>query len=158
MQLARFHACFRHDTAIQDRYPWLADSVRRLEDLLGSILAVPLMKRGLKKAGNLIPPELHEPALRYAKNRKKAMVFLGAAPQTLTHHDCHPGNLFRQTEPGSIGFLDWQLVRLGDGIGDLAYLLATTCLQRTVRAMKQICWPSMLTQQACGEKSVRKSS
>lgn len=125
VQLARFHACFRHDTAIQDRYPWLADSVRRLEDLLGSILAVPLMKRGLKKAGNLIPPELHEPALRYAKNRKKAMVFLGAAPQTLTHHDCHPGNLFRQAD-GSIGFLDWQLVRLGDGIGDLAYLLATT--------------------------------
>ncbi len=124
-QLARLHACFRHDTTIQDRYPWIADSVRQLEDLLGSVLAVPLMKRGLKKAGNLIPPELHEPALHYARNRKKAMAFLGAAPQTLTHHDCHPGNLFRRAD-GGIGFLDWQLVRLGDGIGDLAYLLATT--------------------------------
>lgn len=124
-QLARFHACFQHDTTIKDRYPWIADSVRRLEDLLGSVMAVPLMKRGLKKAGNLIPAELHEPALYYAKNRKKAMVFLGAAPQTLTHHDCHPGNLFWRAD-GSIGLLDWQLVRLGDGIGDLAYLLATT--------------------------------
>jgi len=124
-QLARLHACFQHDTTIQDRYPWIADSVRRLEDLLGSVMAVPLMKRGLKKAGNLIPPELHEPALHYARNRTKAMAFLGAAPQTLTHHDCHPGNLFRLAD-GSIGFLDWQLVRLGDGIGDLSYLLATT--------------------------------
>lgn len=124
-QLARFHARFWQDITLTTSYPWLADSVRQLEDLLGSALAVPLMRRGLSKAGSLIPAELHGPALRYAQNRRKAMAFLNDAPQTVTHHDCHPGNLFWQKD-GSVGFLDWQLVRLGEGIGDIAYLLTTT--------------------------------
>ncbi|MCE1227148.1 MAG: aminoglycoside phosphotransferase family protein [Geobacteraceae bacterium] len=124
-QLARFHAGFWCDTTLPHRYPWVAGSVRQLEDLFGSALAVPLMRCGLRKAGSLIPDELHEPALNYARNRKKVMAFLNDAPQTVTHHDCHPGNLFWR-EDGSVGFLDWQLVRLGEGIGDLAYLLTTT--------------------------------
>ncbi|MBF0552445.1 MAG: phosphotransferase, partial [Deltaproteobacteria bacterium] len=95
------------------------------ENLLGSALSVPLMRRGLQKAGNRVARELYEPALQYAKNRKEVMAFLNDAPQTLTHHDCHAGNLFWKQD-GSVGFLDWQLVRLGDGIGDVAYLLATT--------------------------------
>lgn len=131
-QLARFHARFRRDGSLARRYPWLADSVRQLEDLLGSALAVPLMRRGLRKAGQIIPAELHAPALHYAKNRKKVMAFLGNGPQTITHHDCHPGNLFWRND-GSVGFLDWQLVRLGDGIGDLSYLLATTLAPETRR-------------------------
>lgn len=124
-QLAYFHARFWQDTTLTASYPWIADSVRQLEDLLGSALAVPLMRSGLKKAGSMIPEEIHGPALKYAKNRKKVMAFLNDAPLTLTHHDCHPGNLFWQ-EDGSVGFLDWQLVRLGEGVGDIAYLLATT--------------------------------
>jgi len=124
-QLAQLHAHFWQDTTLATSYPWLADSVRQLEDLLGSALAVPLMRRGLSKAGSLVPEKLHKPALRYAENRRKVMAFLNDAPKTVTHHDCHPGNIFWQ-ENGSIGFLDWQLVRLGDGIGDIAYLLTTT--------------------------------
>ena len=124
-QLAHFHVSFWCDTTLTRRYPWIADSVRQLEDLFGSALAVPLMRCGLRKARDLIPEELHGPALNYARNRKKVMAFLNDAPQTVTHHDCHPGNLFWR-EDGSVGFLDWQLVRLGEGIGDLSYLLATT--------------------------------
>lgn len=124
-QLARFHASFWRDTTLACRYPWIAGPVRELENLLGSALAVPLIYYGLKKAGSLIPEELHGPALHYARNRKKVMAFLNDAPQTITHHDCHPGNLFWR-EDGSVGFLDWQLVRLGEGVGDLSYLLVTT--------------------------------
>ncbi|MBF0475853.1 MAG: phosphotransferase [Deltaproteobacteria bacterium] len=118
-QLARFHAFFWQDKTLKTKYPWIADSV------LGSALSVPLMQRGLQKAGNWVDQKLYEPALQYAKNRKKVMAFLNDAPQTLTHHDCHAGNLFWKQD-GSVGFLDWQLVRLGDGIGDVAYLLTTT--------------------------------
>lgn len=130
-QLAQFHANFWQDVTLMHNYPWIAGSVRRLEDLLGSVLAVPLMRCGLSKAGDLIPGALHGPALTYAKNRKKVMAFLNDAPLTLTHHDCHPGNLFWQ-EDGSAGFLDWQLVRCGEGIGDISYLL-TTALTPEVR-------------------------
>jgi len=130
-QLANFHARFWNNQSLERNYFWLAGSVRRLEDALGSILAVPLMKRGLALAGNFIPATLHSPAVDYARQRHKAMRFLADAPQTLIHHDCHPGNLFwNKSQPG---FLDWQLVRIGDGVGDIAYFLATALSPETRR-------------------------
>ena len=122
-QLAQLHACFWNNVTLDQEYSWLGAPVRRLEDRLGKALAVPLMKRGLKRAGNIIPATLHKPALQYARQRGEAMRLLSEGSRTLTHHDCHPGNLFwNKSEPG---LLDWQLVRIGEGIGDIAYLLAT---------------------------------
>ncbi len=92
--LAHFHAHFvdkaEHDAA----FKWLAGPVRQLEDALGTALAVPLMQRGLRLAGDYIPSSLHKPAMAYACNRKTMMKFLSTGTQTLVHHDCHPGNLF----------------------------------------------------------------
>lgn len=130
-QLAQLHAKFWEHPQLDSHYAWLAGPVRRLEDALGSALAVPLMKRGLRLAGKLIPTELHAPALRYAKQRRKMMAFLNDAPRTLVHHDCHAGNLFWQSN--KVGFLDWQLVRLGEGVSDVAYFLATALLSETRR-------------------------
>jgi Ecdysteroid kinase-like family len=122
-QLATFHACFWDRVKDDPNYFWLASSVRRLEDNLGAILAGPLMKRGLKLAGSLVPKAIYEPVMHYAKNRKKAMQFLTNNMQTLIHHDCHPGNLFwNHVQPG---FLDWQMIRIGEGVSDISYLLGT---------------------------------
>ncbi|MGZ8162009.1 MAG: phosphotransferase [Methylobacter sp.] len=130
-QLAHFHAHFWNKVNLDPTYRWLSGPVRRLEDNLGSTLAVPLMKRGLKLAGNLIPAPLHAPAMHYARHRRLAMRFLSGSPQTLVHHDCHPGNLFwNMSNPG---FLDWQLVRIGEGISDVAYFLATALDPETRR-------------------------
>ena len=122
-QLARFHARFHAQPDLIRTLQWLAGPIRRLEDHLGTILAAPLMKRGLQQAAELIPSSLHEQAMRYARQRRQVMHFLSDAPQTLVHHDCHPGNVFwGESRPG---LLDWQLVRFGEGIGDVAYFLAT---------------------------------
>jgi hypothetical protein len=130
-QLACFHACFWHTKNTHHRYRWLAGPVRRLEDFLGTAMAVPLMKRGLRRAGELVPASLHAPAAHYAKHRRQAMRFLTATPQTLIHHDCHPGNLFwHQSQPG---LMDWQLIRVGEGISDIAYFLATALAPETRR-------------------------
>ena len=122
-QLARFHAFFWNKVALAQTYRWLAGPVRRLEDHLGTALAVPLMQLGLKRSGKLVPGAIRRWAVRYARHRRQAMRFLSDAPQTLVHHDCHPGNIFwRQSQPG---LLDWQLVRFGEGIADVSYFLAT---------------------------------
>ncbi len=122
-QLAYFHAHFWNRIKTSPSYQWLDNPVRRLEDVLGTAFAVPLMKRGLRRAGSLIPAHLHAPAIHYARHRRKAMRFLSEGSQTLVHHDCHPGNLFwHKSQPG---FLDWQLVRTGEGISDVAYFMAT---------------------------------
>jgi aminoglycoside phosphotransferase (APT) family kinase protein len=122
-QLARLHGCFWNHASLDQAYRWLAGAARRWEDVLGTALAVPLMQRGLRHAGDAIPATLHTPAMGYARQRRHAMRVLAAGPRTLIHHDCHPGNLFwTHTFPG---LLDWQLVRIGEGIGDVAYFLAT---------------------------------
>jgi thiamine kinase-like enzyme len=130
-RLARLHARFWNKADFMQAYQWLAGPVRRLEDRLGTALAVPLMRRGLRCAGQLVPKKLHRLAVRYARQRARAMRFLSTAPLTLVHHDCHPGNLFWDgTKPG---LLDWQLVRFGEGISDVAYFLATSLAPETRR-------------------------
>ena len=122
-QLANFHAHFWHDIH-QPHYQWLKGSIRQLEDTLGSALALPLMQRGLKLAGSNIPKSLHAAAIRYAKHRRNIMHYLQQGPHTLIHHDCHSGNLFWNDDQSQVGFLDWQLVRTGESVSDIAYFLA----------------------------------
>ena len=131
-QLARLHARLWNAPSLDREYDWLAGPVRRSEDRLGSALAVPLMRRGLRRAGSAVPTALHAPALGYARRRRQVMRFLADGPRTLVHHDVHPGNLFwQQSEPG---LLDWHLVRIGEGIGDVAYFMATSLTPETRRA------------------------
>jgi aminoglycoside phosphotransferase (APT) family kinase protein len=131
-QLARLHARLWDSPSLDREYRWLAGPVRRTEDRLGSVLAVPLMRRGLRLAGGAVPTALRTPALEYARRRRQAMRFLAGGPRTLVHHDVHPGNLFWR-ESGA-GLLDWHLVRIGEGIGDVAYFLATALTPDTRRA------------------------
>jgi hypothetical protein len=120
--LARFHAAFWGIQHSQN-YRWLGGPIRRLEDALGTLMAVPLMRLGLDKALDAVPGNLHQAALNYAHRRRRIMQFLNRGTQTLVHRDCHPGNFFwNDAKPG---FLDWQLVRMGEGIADIAYFLAT---------------------------------
>lgn len=122
-QLAQFHGHFTSKARYNRSFRWLAGPIRRLEDGLGTALAVPLMRRGLRLASGYVNQRLYGSALRYARYRKKMMRFLSSAQPTLVHHDCHPGNLFwHNNQPG---FLDWQMVRVGEGISDVSYFLAT---------------------------------
>ena len=130
-QLAKLHSHFWNKVHSNQTYHWLAGPVRQLEDHLGTALSVPLMKRGLNLAGELAPSTLHAPAIHYARNRRKVMRFLSGSPKTLIHHDCHPGNLFwNKSKPG---LLDWQLIRIGEGISDISYFLSMAVKPETRR-------------------------
>jgi hypothetical protein len=130
-RLAGLHACFWGDPRLGGACRWLAGAARRWEVRLGTALAVPLMRRGLCQAGGSVPRALHGPAMRYARQRRRVMGVLAEGPQALVHHDCHAGNLF--WEDAGPGLLDWQLVRIGEGIGDVAYCLATALEPATRR-------------------------
>lgn len=121
--LARLHGHFWNKPELLKTEQWLKGLSLDIENHMGSLLAVPLMKRGLQRAEQLVAKKMHAPALRYAAQRRQVKKMLAKHAQTLVHHDCHPGNIFWiEAEPG---FLDWQLVRMGDGVGDVAYFLAT---------------------------------
>ncbi len=135
-ELARLHARFWEHPSLTGEHAWLCGPVRRTEDALGSALAVPLMTRGLARAAEVVPAELHGPALEYARHRTRWMAFLGDGPRTLVHHDVHPGNFFwRDARPG---LLDWHLVRAGEGVGDVAYFLSTSLPPETRRAHEDL--------------------
>ncbi|WP_374089014.1 phosphotransferase [Methylomicrobium lacus] len=129
--LARFHAAF-WGIQCDSNYRWLGGPIRRLEDRLGTLMAVPLMRLGLEKADGAVPGHLHGPALAYARRRRRIMRFLHSGRQTLIHRDCHPGNFF--WNGSNPGLLDWQLVRIGEGIADIAYFLATALEPETRRS------------------------
>ena len=114
------------------------------------------MRRGLALAGDLVPHKLHKSALRYAADRRRITKILASGEQTLVHHDCHPGNLFwAGSEPG---FLDWQLVRMGEGISDLAYFLATALKPESRRKYeKQLLQRYLATLSSCGVKGLDES-
>ncbi|MEQ8716722.1 MAG: aminoglycoside phosphotransferase family protein [Acidimicrobiales bacterium] len=125
--LARLHGTFWDDPRLESQgsLGWLG-SLRRRETRLGDLLAVPLTELGLRRAANLIPPELRSPARRHARRRRSHMEVLAAGPTTLVHADCHPGNIAftRQSPPGAV-LCDWQMVRTGSWARDVAYFLAT---------------------------------
>lgn len=135
-KLAKFHARYWDNPSLPKTHRWLNGFGHAAENHMGTLLAVPLMKRGLERAGHLVPAKLHRSALAYAADRRRFTRMLTAGVQTLVHHDCHPGNLFwTETEPG---FLDWQLVRMGEGISDLAYFLATSLAPETRRSYESV--------------------
>ncbi len=134
-RLANLHGRFWNRSELLKHHRWLNGFSQQTESHMGSLLAVPLMKRGLQAAEDLIDSKLHAPAIHYAAHRRRIKRFLASGPQTLVHYDCHPGNLFwTDSEPG---FLDWQLVRVGEGIGDVAYFLATSLQPETRRKHEQ---------------------
>ena len=122
--LAQLHARFWNKDLDNEHLRRLKGPTRQLEDVLGSLLAVPLMRLALKKAPHLLSDECAKGALEYARHRKSIMALLNQGPQTLIHRDCHPGNFFWQNDQP--GFLDWQLVRIGEGMADVAYFMATS--------------------------------
>lgn len=121
--LAQLHGHYRNTPSLLHAHRWLNGFSHQMETHMGTLMAYPFMKRGLQLAGGLIAKKLHQPALNYAANRRTIKQLLNTDSKTLVHYDCHPGNIFwAGAEPG---FLDWQLVRIGEGIGDVAYFLAT---------------------------------
>lgn len=121
--LAQLHGQYRNKSSLLHAHRWLNGFSHQMETHMGTLMAYPLMKRGLRQAGGLVAKKLHQPALNYAANRRTIKQLLNTDTKTLVHYDCHPGNIFwAGAEPG---FLDWQLVRIGEGIGDVAYFLAT---------------------------------
>lgn len=130
--LAQLHGRYWNKQSLLKSHHWLNDFSHHVENHMGSLLAVPLMKQGLLRAGSHIAESLHKPALRYSANRRLFKRALGSGVKTLVHYDCHPGNIFwDDNEPG---FLDWQLVRCGEGVGDVAYFLATALKPEIRRA------------------------
>jgi Phosphotransferase enzyme family len=77
--------------------------------------AVPF-KAGILKSAGLDVPALQKAFFLRQRALKKM-------PQTIVHGDAHPGNIYVKAD-GSVGLIDWQLVRKAPWTHDISYLIA----------------------------------
>lgn len=130
------HAHFAGDPRLSGPWDWAGPLVGAFEATAGQTVAPFLIRRGLRRAGTLVPDALRGPALDYARHRTRVGRALDGAPRTLLHHDCHPGNLAFGPGP-RVWLTDWQLVRSGPWARDVAYLVATSLPTEERRAHEQ---------------------
>lgn len=133
LALAKLHQQFWEDPRFDHELAWLGAQSEREARL--SSLSRPLLESGFLQAGALLPRGVHRGLRLYASRRRSVQHHLRRGPRTLTHHDCHPGNVFF-TPTGAAGLLDWQLVRTGSWASDVAYLLATALTVADRRAQE----------------------
>lgn len=134
--LARVHAPFWDSPRLADGgdLAWLDHPVHgSFADFLATsgfgiiraVLEEPYKKALLEVAGT--DPETLEATFWRLAQR------LSRAPVTLLHGDPHPGNTYVLPD-GTVGVLDWQLVRRGSWAHDVAYALVAALEPRDRRA------------------------
>jgi hypothetical protein len=124
--LALVHGTFWEDHRLRSsEWSWCRPFVPVPEASAGWLVGPALSALGRRRAAHCLPDDLRSGLARYALRRTPALGRLDHGPQTLVHHDCHPGNLARFAD-GHVALFDWQLVRAGPWASDVAYLLATS--------------------------------
>lgn len=124
-ELAKLHATYWESPRMETDLAWVVQARKGpnkdfLRENDGPTLydiefAVPFKAALLKEAG------LDIPGLQRAFwLRQRA---LKALPQTVVHGDAHPGNVYVKPD-GSVGMIDWQLVRQAPWTHDISYLIA----------------------------------
>ena len=94
--------------------PW---AVRNSEDPM-----LPAVTRALGPLSRRIDPAHQRPEAEWVLRDYPAVArALDSGPLTLLHGDPHPGNLY--LVDGRVGLLDWQVVRRGNRMRDVTYLL-----------------------------------
>ena len=119
--LARLHAHFWQSPRFQTDLSFVnrleTDRDFRLLDLVRQ-LAVPI---ALKKYAHVLPAEIREVVPHLMRNYGRLEQQWAKEPRTLLHGDAHLGNMYFQGD--QVGFLDWQVTQLGQGMRDITYFL-----------------------------------
>ncbi len=94
--------------------------------------------RQLERSFDHVPGGLIEAARRIAPRVSEIKTRLSQPPVTLVHGDLRLDNIFLENSSGAGGIklIDWQAIRLGRGMYDLAYFLSTS-VPVDLRATKQ---------------------
>ncbi|MGI9600931.1 MAG: phosphotransferase [Acidimicrobiales bacterium] len=86
----------------------------------------------MERWGHLYPTQIKAEIERYIPHISSFLVGLGEAGRTLTHNDFRLDNLFFDGD--EVVVLDWQVLGLGDGMGDLVPLLTTNISEEVRQA------------------------
>ncbi len=137
-QLAKLHVTYWESPRMEGDLAWTSQANKGpskdfLRESTGPTLfdiefAVPFKAAILNSAG------LDVPALQKAFFLRQRA--LKKMPQTIVHGDAHPGNIYVKAD-GSVGMIDWQLVRKAPWTHDISYLIAGALSTEDRRAFER---------------------
>jgi hypothetical protein len=133
--LARMHAGFWESPRFGRDLAW----VHSQPDDPNAGLVARLIKRSIKHVeqahADLMPEDVRRQGRAVIERRPDLDARLGRGPLTLLHGDTHVGNMaFDGAEPV---FFDWQVLRRGPGMRDVAYFMVTSLPVETRRAHEE---------------------
>jgi hypothetical protein len=112
--LARLHATY------WERVP---DWIYSISADTAALVTGPLLKTSLRRLAEKTDVRV-EHGRFIADNYRAVAAIMDRTPNTVTHGDAHPGNIYFRD--GEAGLLDWQFVRRGHPGRELAYTLVTS--------------------------------
>ncbi len=115
--LARLHAAFWESERFRGDLSWIVSHATDPNNSVVRRLVRTALGRIERTHADLIPAGARE----LIAERERIERSLAAGPVTLLHGDPHLGNLY--FDGRAPGFLDWQVVRKGHGLRDVAYFL-----------------------------------
>jgi len=136
--IARFHAYWWENPRL-DNFKWLAGSPGVPGDAELAHFREQLWPTFLQKVSKPLPDEVMEigELLGEYKGRIAWHLFI-KTPKTLLHGDYHLDNLmFGTTGEGAFFVVDWQLVKRGRGIWDVAYFLSQNLVPEDRQAIEK---------------------
>jgi len=119
--LARLHARFRESPRFAQDLAWVPGPPRGARGRLERWLSARSHAPTLARFGDVVPEAVRRHVGAVHARRLELEEIWADAPATLLHGDPHPGNLYLRGDVP--GFLDWQVLRRGDGLRDVTYFL-----------------------------------
>jgi aminoglycoside/choline kinase family phosphotransferase len=134
--IARFHAHWWENPKLAE-FTWLTDSSGAPDDARMAGAHREWWPVFLAKAGQDLPDELIEIGESLGERRGDiARHLLTQSPRTLVHSDFHLDNLLFGAEADSLFVVDWQFMKLGRGMSDVAFFLSQNLAPADRRAIE----------------------
>lgn len=122
--LGKIHGKYWESPRLSNDLAWLPTYRKDKNVRLNRLMRKWALKRTLAKFGDIIPDPVKESG-RYINQRYDDLEeYWAQPPQTFIHGDSHVGNMYFNRD--EVGFLDWQVVRRGQGMRDVSYFLVAS--------------------------------
>lgn len=130
--LGKIHGKYWESPRLKGDLAWLPTYWKDKNVRLNRLMRKWALKRTIAKFGDIIPDSVKESGNYINERYDDLENYWAQPPQTFIHGDSHVGNMYFSDQ--GMGFLDWQVVRQGQGMRDVSYFLVASLPTEVRRA------------------------
>lgn len=133
--LGKIHGTFWENPRLRSDLAWLPKYRKDKNVRLNRLMRKWALKRTLAKFSDIIPDPVKESGDYINERYDDLEEYWAKPPQTFIHGDSHVGNMYFSDQ--DMGFLDWQVIRQGQGMRDVSYFLVASLPTEVRRTHEQ---------------------